>query len=300
MDAANKLDRQSPYALGEALTTDTITAVLHGALAERRGLVAGYLFGSFARDRARPDSDVDVAVLLDAESDRTTAPTYRLELATRVASRLGRPVDVVILNDAALVLRNQVLTYGRLVVEADRQQRIAYEVLSRQLYWDFRPILDRITAALKRHIQEGTFGQGRLRPVIETRLAMLSEHVSDLRALRATTFEQYADNRILRGYVERTLQVCVQICLDVGSHLTAELGLRPPADSHDVFVLLNEEGIVSNDLLPDIARMVGFRNLIVHDYARIDDGLVYAVLQEHLDDFTRFAGSVYAFLNTLG
>lgn len=129
---------------------------------------------------------------------------------------------------------------------------------------------------------------------------MLSEHVSDLRALRATTYEAYADNRILRGYVERTLQVCVQICLDVGSHLIAELGLRPPADSHDVFAILHEEGIVSDVLLPDMARMVGFRNLIVHDYARIDDRLVYVVLQEHLDDFGRFAGSVATFLETHG
>lgn len=142
--------------------------------------------------------------------------------------------------------------------------------------------------------------------VIETRLAMLSGHVSDLRALKSTTYEQYADNRILRGYVERTLQVCVQICLDVGGHLIAELSLRPPADSRDVFLILNEEGIVSDDLLPDLTNMVGFRNLIVHDYARslmtggIDDRLVYTVLQDHVADFVRFAASVAAFLEKAG
>ena len=136
--------------------------------------------------------------------------------------------------------------------------------------------------------------------VIETRLAMLSGRVSDLRALKSTTYEQYADNRILRGYVERTLQVCVQICLDVGGHLIAELSLRPPADSRDVFLILNEEGIVSDDLLPDLTNIVGFRNLIVHDYARIDDRLVYTVLQDHVADFGRFAASVAAFLEKAG
>ena len=45
---------------------------------------------------------------------------------------------------------------------------------------------------------------------------MLSEHVSGLRALRNTTYREYSENRILRGYVERTLQVCAQIGLDVG------------------------------------------------------------------------------------
>jgi uncharacterized protein YutE (UPF0331/DUF86 family) len=48
--------------------------------------------------------------------------------------------------------------------------------------------------------------------VIETRLAMLAEHVSDLKALQPITFDEYQDNTILRGYVERTLQVSVQIC----------------------------------------------------------------------------------------
>jgi uncharacterized protein YutE (UPF0331/DUF86 family) len=136
--------------------------------------------------------------------------------------------------------------------------------------------------------------------VIETRLAMLSGHVNDLRALKSTTYEQYADNRILRGYVERTLQVCAQICLDVGGHLIAELEFRPPADNRDVFLILNEEGIIPDDLLPDLANMVGFRNLIVHDYARIDDRLVYAVLQDHVVEFGRFATSVVAFLEKAG
>jgi uncharacterized protein YutE (UPF0331/DUF86 family) len=136
--------------------------------------------------------------------------------------------------------------------------------------------------------------------VIETRLAMLSEHVNDLRAVQNTTFEQYVDNRILRGYVERTLQVCVQVCLDVGGHLIAEMAFRPPADSRDVFLILNEECVISDDLHPDLANMVGFRNLIVHDYARIDDRLVYAVLQDHVGDFARFAASVVAFLDKAG
>ena len=67
-----------------------------------------------------------------------------------------------------------------------------------------------------------------------------------------------------------------------------------------MFLILNEEGIVSDDLLPDLTNMVGFRNLIVHDYARIDDRLVYTVLQDHVADFGRFAASVAAFLEKAG
>ncbi len=67
-----------------------------------------------------------------------------------------------------------------------------------------------------------------------------------------------------------------------------------------MFAVLSEEGIITDHLLQAMTRMVGFRNLIVHDYAPIDDRLVYAVLQDQLDDFARFASSVVAFLETLG
>jgi uncharacterized protein YutE (UPF0331/DUF86 family) len=67
-----------------------------------------------------------------------------------------------------------------------------------------------------------------------------------------------------------------------------------------VFAILNEEGIVPDDLLAELTNMVGFRNLIVHDYARIDDQLVYSIMQDHVDDFTRFAAAVTTFLASLG
>ncbi|MGC9522955.1 MAG: type VII toxin-antitoxin system MntA family adenylyltransferase antitoxin [Anaerolineae bacterium] len=143
---------------GGAPDREAVTATLQRALSERPEVVAGYLFGSVARDRASATSDVDVALLLDEDFDLTADPLYRLRAITDLAARLGCDVDVVILNGAPLVLRNQVLTRGRRIYEADRQQRIRYEVSSWQRYWDFEPILERIYAAMRRHLKEGTYG----------------------------------------------------------------------------------------------------------------------------------------------
>jgi len=118
---------------------------------------------------------------------------------------------------------------------------------------------------------------------------MLAERVSDLKALQQITYEEYKGNKVLRGYVERALQVCVQICLDIGAHLIAESGFRHPEDNKDIFVVLAEEGIVPQKFLPDLLNMAGFRNLIVHDYARIDDAAVFGILRRHLDDFDHYA-----------
>ncbi len=125
---------------------------------------------------------------------------------------------------------------------------------------------------------------------------MLAEHVSDLKALQKITFDEYQDNKILRGYVERTLQVCVQICLDIGGHIIAEFGFRHPRDNRDIFVVLKEEGIIPEAFLPNLLHMAGFRNIIVHDYARVDNAVVYGILKRHLDDFERFARLITDFL----
>ena len=52
----------------------------------------------------------------------------------------------------------QFVVNGERILETDRAQRVAYEVRSFQLYFDFRPILDTIAEATRRHIREGTFG----------------------------------------------------------------------------------------------------------------------------------------------
>jgi uncharacterized protein len=143
---------------GDDRALHAITAILRQVLGTRPEVVAVYLFGSLARGRARDDSDIDVAVLLAPDFDVDAHRLYRLDRANELASALRRPVDVVLLNVAPLVLRNQVLSYGQLVYETNRRQRVDYEVRSRQAYFDFRPILDRIYAALRRQLKEGTFG----------------------------------------------------------------------------------------------------------------------------------------------
>lgn len=125
-------------------------------------VIAAYLFGSQAKGKATADSDVDIAVLLSPDFDLQEHFMYRIERIVELEQLCQRPVDVVILNQATLVLRNQVLKYGRLVYERDHRQRVAFEVRSRQAYYDFQPMLALLHRALVRQIKEVGLG-GRYR-----------------------------------------------------------------------------------------------------------------------------------------
>src|SRR4051812_3694383 len=78
---------------------------------DARGALAAYLFGSFARGTARPDSDVDVAVLYPAAPPSTLdAPQFDLE--ADLEGMLRRPAQVIVLNTAPVDLVHRVLQDG--------------------------------------------------------------------------------------------------------------------------------------------------------------------------------------------
>jgi len=103
------------------------------------GVLAVYLFGSVARAQARSSSDIDVGVLYEVTPPATLEGlgfelAYELELTTR------RSIDLVVLNRAPPDLIHRVMRDGILVVERERNRRIAWEVQARNEYFDLEPI----------------------------------------------------------------------------------------------------------------------------------------------------------------
>jgi predicted nucleotidyltransferase len=119
---------------------DSIQAMLRDFFRDRPDFVAVYLFGSQARGHARPDSDVDLA-LLYRTTPETTLLSQPYELEAVLSSRLGRPVTCTVLNTAPPDLVHRVLRDGIIIAEADKSRRIAFEVKLRNEYFDLLPTL---------------------------------------------------------------------------------------------------------------------------------------------------------------
>lgn len=130
-------------------------------LSTQPDVIAAYLFGSVARGKAGPRSDIDIAVLLEEDLEPFERFERRLRLMADLEALCRSEVDVVVLNDAPLVLQNQVLRHGRLIYERDRQARIAFEVKSRKMYHDWKPWMEFYHRSLVRELKEGRFGERR-------------------------------------------------------------------------------------------------------------------------------------------
>jgi predicted nucleotidyltransferase len=128
---------------------------LRRVLADAPGVVVAYLFGSHARGRAGPLSDVDVALLFDGDDEK-----QRLELTAAIAHAAAPSrADVVVLNHAPVALSYRILRDGKAVVSRDERARVQYWVRTVDRYLDMAPARRILAAGTRNRLREGRFGR---------------------------------------------------------------------------------------------------------------------------------------------
>jgi uncharacterized protein YutE (UPF0331/DUF86 family) len=107
----------------------------------------------------------------------------------------------------------------------------------------------------------------------------------------AATLAQDID---LQDIVVLNLTRSVQLCVDIASHIIAASSKTAPATMGEALATLAHMGVVDDDVADNLRRAVGFRNIAVHNYEKVDWTIVHAICNRHLDDFRRFASAVAA------
>jgi uncharacterized protein YutE (UPF0331/DUF86 family) len=87
--------------------------------------------------------------------------------------------------------------------------------------------------------------------------------------------------------VERTLQLAIESCLDIGSHIIAEHRWGIPDTNRDIIKMLFDNGIIKGDI-KNYIKMAQFRNVIIHDYAKLDDEIIFGILKRNLEDLRNY------------
>ncbi len=88
----------------------------------------------------------------------------------------------------------------------------------------------------------------------------------------------------------------IEICIDISNHIISDNKYRIPQNNAESFEILFENNIISKKLKDTMKKMVGFRNIIVHEYFEIDPEIVVHILNSKLDDFKKFEKAVLKFL----
>ena len=125
-------------------------------------------------------------------------------------------------------------------------------------------------------------------------LDRLGDELTQLRRLAAMTDDELvADPERMPG-VKYRLQVAIETSIDAAQHVIASTGMRSPVTFADTFTVLGEREILDPDLTKRLEDAARFRNLLVHQYAAIDDDRVREILRHRIDDLDAFRRRVAA------
>ena len=88
------------------------------------------------------------------------------------------------------------------------------------------------------------------------------------------------------------IQTAVQNCIDIAAHIISEESFGVPGSTTEMLYILGKNGYLDNDLTQKMVKAVGFRNLIVHEYGKIELEQVYEIAQNDINDLNEYLKAI--------
>ncbi len=132
--------------------------------------------------------------------------------------------------------------------------------------------------------------------MVELKLQELHRCLSQLKKHQGVTATELEKDLEKAWVVQHGLQLSIQVVLDIGSHILAAEGVTVQ-EYEDVFLELARLEVIPEEYAYEIKGMAGFRNLLVHEYAKVDMNRVAEILNNRLYDFSSFASFVMDYLS---
>jgi uncharacterized protein YutE (UPF0331/DUF86 family) len=124
--------------------------------------------------------------------------------------------------------------------------------------------------------------------VIENKISSVQKYLKILERYKEYSREEVEKNFDVRGATERYLYLAIQSTIDLAEAVISFKNFRKPTTMAEIFIILSEEGVIDREFAEKLVKMVGFRNIIAHDYEEINYDIVYDILHHRLEDIKKF------------
>lgn len=131
--------------------------------------------------------------------------------------------------------------------------------------------------------------------LLQKKLSFLDRHIS---AIERMDFDEdaFVGDADIHDLVVFRLQQAVETCIDIATHLIAELGIPRKETAKDAFMLLGQEKILPEELSLRMGKAADFRNRVVHGYNDFDFRLLFRDYRDDVTDLRSFGAAVLVFL----
>ncbi len=256
---------------------------------------AAYLAGSLStRTSFGHLSDVDIAILLTDQIKADQFLDYQLYFFSELAKRMeSDTIDVVILNQASLLLKLQVIKYGQILFSRNEKQRVSFESKAVMDYLDFKKFDEIQNQALSRRLYGQTNPVMPLdKELLQQKLRQLRDTLLILQEVQQASYEEFVADYRVYSIAERYLQLAIEACLHICSTLVASLGLRRPEGYHELLSIIAAQQLVPRPLAYRLEVLTDLRDALLCAPNMLSRDTLYDHVHHRLTDLEAFADAI--------
>lgn len=262
--------------------------IIDGYSSTKDIILAVYLFGSILETTDLTQiEDIDIAFLLEVNESINTFKKS-VELGSELSQLLNfDKFDIVILNNAPLPFRYDIIIKGKLIYSKNDELRRRFESLSIKEYFKFKPYLEHYDKYMKLRLIGK--GESMFNKEIVFQRANISESalkkLAKLQELPETIFLTDAQNIAL---AEHYLRISIDSLVDLAIHIIAVKGLGRPGNSKDIVNCLSQAGVIPPEFVKPTLKLIKLRDKLIHLYWEVESPEIYEIVQRDLGDIYNF------------
>ena len=136
--------------------------------------------------------------------------------------------------------------------------------------------------------------------LIMAKAGSVRKHLNRIEMKRSVDLKTFLSDFDRQESILFNIQMAMQNCIDMAAHIISDEGFGVAGSTNEMFYLLEENGYLDTDLTEKMVRAVGFRNLIVHEYVRVELEQVFEIAQTGVQDITDYLQSIFRKLGFKG
>jgi len=136
--------------------------------------------------------------------------------------------------------------------------------------------------------------------LIKRKINLIQDEMINLEKLSKSSFQEIVKDFLKQAALERILERIIGRAIDINQHLIAELATKeisPPKDYRETFLKLTEIKVFPKKFAERISKSVGTRNILIHEYNKVDYSKIYSSISDCLKDYHCYCEHILEFLN---
>ena len=131
------------------------------------------------------------------------------------------------------------------------------------------------------------------RDLILAKAGSVKRHLNRVKEKRNTDLDTFLNDIDRQEIILFNLQMAIQNCIDIAAHIISDEGFGVPGSTSEMFYLLEDNKYLDHKITEKMVQAVGFRNLIVHEYGKINLKQIFEVAKKDINDLDKYLMAIF-------